>query len=258
MGNHATAELGGLVGLRNHVWGNVHRWFDRFLRQQNNGVDTEQRVSMAVKLDQQRDSFSDWPSTEIKDSSFYLHERGWFSNGSLRSYANTSGGRDVFYSGILSGATAGVPIVSSIFEARLALPIVTYLPTMNRLLSVVHESNAFNSTQKIRGIPMLDIWLRSSHRSYQTVAYLYSVDPFGFGTLITHGPVTIHNGNANQDRFVHIEMIATAYDLPAGHKLALALDNYDPQYSPPHLNAYEVNVVYGANRVSKLTLPVRR
>ncbi|TDQ41958.1 CocE/NonD family hydrolase [Permianibacter aggregans] len=257
LGNHATAELGGLFGLRNHVWSNVQRWFDQWLRGQDTGILDEKPVSMAVKLDQQRDEFLSWPSAEVQNKAFYLSPRGWFSNGDLRTSPNNDYGNNTFNSGLLSGATAGIPVISSTFEAHLQAPIVSFIPGINRTLALVYESNRFNETQRIRGAPTLSLWLRPSNERFQTIAYLYDLDNWGFGTLITHGPVTVLDAVPGQDRQVQIELIATAYDLPAGHRLALAIDTADPQYSPPTLGFYQLTVPYSGSRQSRLVVPVR-
>lgn len=258
LGNHATAELGGLLGLRNHVWGNVQRWFDYWLRDQDNGILTDAPVSMAVKLDQQRDTFADWPSAEVEQKTFYLGPRGWFSNGDLRRTPNSSSASNTFNAGLLSGATAGVPVISATFEAHLQAPITAFVPGINRALALVYESERFEQSQRIRGIPQLELWLRPSNERFQTIAYLYDLDNWGFGTLITHGPVTVLDAVPGQDRQVQIELIATAYDLPAGHRLALAIDTADPQYSAPTLSFYQLTVPYSSARQSRLLLPVRR
>ena len=257
LGNHATAELGGLLGLRNHVWGNVQRWFDYWLRDQDNGILADAPVSMAVKLDQQRDTFADWPSAEVQDKTFYLGPRGWFSNGDLRSSPSSANASNTFSAGLLSGATAGIPVISSTFEAHLQAPITAFIPGINRALAIVYESDRFDQTQRIRGIPQLELWLRPSNERFQTIAYLYDLDNWGVGTLITHGPVTVLDAVPGQDRKVQIELIATAYDLPAGHRLALAIDTADPQYSAPTLNYYQLTVPYSSGKQSRLVLPVR-
>ncbi len=258
LGNHATAELGGLLGLRNHVWTNVQRWFDRWLQNTANGIELEPRVSMAIKLDQTRDTFADWPDNSVHDEVFYLGERDWFGNGDLRKTLPSSSGVDRYHSGLLSGATAGIPVVSTLFEAHLATPIISYLPTINRLLAVTYESPKLRDPMRIRGVPRVSIWLRPNTTRVQTIAYLYDVDAFGFGTLITHGPVTLWNAETDRDHNVAIELIATAYDVAAGHHLALVLDTNDPQYSPPQLNAYHVDIPFTNTRVSTLAVPTKR
>lgn len=45
-GDHATAELTGLLGLPNDVWTDTERWFDHYLKGEDNGIDQEQPVQL--------------------------------------------------------------------------------------------------------------------------------------------------------------------------------------------------------------------
>ena len=104
----------------------------------------------------------------------------------------------------------------------------------------------------IAGIPTLDLWVEPSNSKMQLIAHLYDVDEGGVGTLITHGPLTLHDATPGQPVKVSIEMVAVAYEVPAGHHIALAIDTYDPQYSPPTLEPYEVDFLYDSNHMSEL------
>lgn len=45
-GDHATAEATGLLGLPNGTWNDAHRWFDRSLKGERNGIDEEPPVQL--------------------------------------------------------------------------------------------------------------------------------------------------------------------------------------------------------------------
>ena len=55
-----------------------------------------------------------------------------------------------------------------------------------------------------------------------------------------------------------IEMATTAYDVPQGHRVVLALDTQDPQYKKPNSRAYYIDIEYGNGRESELTIPFTR
>lgn len=61
-GDHATAEGTGLLGLPNDTWTNAHRWFDRYLKGERNGVDTEAPVQIKSRSDDGYEGYADWKS----------------------------------------------------------------------------------------------------------------------------------------------------------------------------------------------------
>lgn len=61
-GDHATAEGTGLLGLPNDTWTNAHRWFDRYLKGERNGVDTEAPVQIKSRSDNGYEGYADWKS----------------------------------------------------------------------------------------------------------------------------------------------------------------------------------------------------
>lgn len=254
-GIHATAELGGLIGISNYIWNNAHDWFDYWLKGEDNGVMDRPPVTMMVKNRDRREEFAAWPDDAARETLF-LGPRGTFSNGSLDVFSNNTNRTNKIYSGILSGATTGVPVISPIFEAHLEIPIFTWVPGINRLLATCYESDRLAETMKIRGIPAASMWITPSDNQAQLIAHLYDMDWSGTARLITHGPITLHDAVPGQTVKVNIPFVATAYDVPAGHRLVLAVDTYDPQYGPPSLEFFNVRFPHSSSRQSTLSLPV--
>ncbi|CAM2069879.1 Prolyl oligopeptidase family serine peptidase [Sulfidibacter corallicola] len=255
-GIHATAELGGLIGISNFIWDNAHDWFDHWLKGEDNGVMDRPPVSMVVKNTDIREHYAAWPTGPAEEELFYMGPRGTFSNGSLRDNPNGTTRTNTIYSGILSGATTGLPVISPIFEAHLEIPILTWVPGINRFLATVYESGWLDEELAIRGIAELDIWIRPSKSQAQLVAHLYDMDWTGTGKLISHGPITLHDAVPGEDIRVTIPFVATAYDVPDGHKLVVAIDTYDPQYGPPTLSSFKVRFPHNASRQSVLSIPL--
>ncbi len=56
-GDHATVELSGLLGLDNHVWDSVHRWFDSYLRGIDTGITGENPVVLKVRTSGTTESY---------------------------------------------------------------------------------------------------------------------------------------------------------------------------------------------------------
>ncbi|HSH04328.1 MAG TPA: CocE/NonD family hydrolase [Anaerolineae bacterium] len=257
MGVHFSAEGTGLLGLDNEVWNNAHDWFDYWLKGIDTGIMTEDAVSMAIKNDDAKRTFSQWPSPLVQTETFYLGQRPWYSHsGSLNTSPQNHWDEDTIYTGVLSGASAGVPVVSPFFEAHTPLDIFSWIPGINRGLAIVYESDDLTSDMQIAGIPSVDLWIEPGNDQVQLVAHLYSVDNWGWGTLITHAPITLHDATPYQATQVTIDLIATSYNVPAGHHLALAIDTYDPQYGAPTLEPYWIDFLYNNGQVSSLNIPV--
>ena len=54
--------------------------------------------------------------------------------------------------------------------------------------------------------------------------HLYDTDPLGWGRLITHAPITLHNAQVGQAQKISLELFTTSYDVPPGHVVTLAID----------------------------------
>jgi len=253
-GIHISAEATGLLGLSNYVWNNVHDWFDYWLKGVDNGIVDEPPVTMELQSSNQRVEFEDWPSASVSTKTLYLGPRGLIGDGALRSSPNTSTSTNAIWSGADSIATTGIPILSAALDAHINLEVSAWLPAASDLNSIVYETSSFSAPLKLRGVSSLDVWISPSHAKTQLVAYLYDEDAFGNGKLISHGVRTLHNAKPGQDVKMSIEFVAAGYDVPAGHRLALVLDTYDPLYQPATLLAHQVHIRYSASKQSVLKL----
>lgn len=90
------------------------------------------------------------------------------------------------------------------------------------------------------------------------VAYLYSVNRVGVGTLVRHGARAVHWATPNQEMDFRIELNATAYDVPAGNHLVLVLDTEDAIYGKPvHRSERFHMTVHTGVQVSDIRIPYR-
>jgi predicted acyl esterase len=79
-------------------------------------------------------------------------------------------------------------------------------------------------------VPRLHLAIEPSASTGTVVAYLYDVDAFGTGGLITHAPVGWSSATPGQTLVLDELLTATAYDLPPGHRLGLVVDTEDDLY----------------------------
>ncbi|MFT7372394.1 MAG: putative acyl esterase [Oleiphilaceae bacterium] len=90
----------------------------------------------------------------------------------------------------------------------------------------------------------------------QVVGYLYDVGPFGTAKMITHGVRTLLNIEWGKTISMDFDFVATAYDIPAGHKLAVAFDTQDNlQYLRPEYSARNLDFEFSTDMQSSLIIP---
>uniref|UniRef100_UPI0006E33D44 CocE/NonD family hydrolase n=1 Tax=Peterkaempfera griseoplana TaxID=66896 RepID=UPI0006E33D44 len=228
-GDHATAEATGLLGLPNDVWTDARRWLDHYLMGAGNGIDREQPVHIEPQL---QDSYEDYPSWQAVSGSTLrlgLGARDWLGTGSLGPGAGT-GWRTSVTTGVDSGADGGVIFLSNLAEQFLKVPPLVSVPLLPRAVSAVWQSGAYGSVQRIRGSVRAHLGLVPGDQQGSLIAYLYDVDALGVGRLVSQAPYTFLDRTPGSRFSADIALQSTAWDVPAGHRLALVVDTVDPLY----------------------------
>lgn len=269
LGTHFTGEATGLLGLNNYVFTNVHAWFDYWLLGVDTGIIPDSSKSAIVTIQEKNnlnritydtaslkksDGTYQWPPDSVSENSFYMGPRGLVTNGSLKTSANTGSTTNSYWSGLLSGATAGA-LIFPIME-QIGVEVTTSTLLLNRAESICWESSAFTTVKKIRGASEITLNLSLSQAKGQVIVYLYDVDKYGNAVYITHGFHTFWDATAGQVMNVTIPIIATAYDIPKGHHLAVVVDSSDPLYAKPTLSPFTVKVHYYSSSAKQNVLTV--
>ncbi len=257
-GTHATAELiPAMTGIgEDIVWENVYDWFDLHLKGETNKMVNAKPVNMKVKLKDQVDSFDAYPIPEVTDETYYFHPRSTFDNGDLESYPY----RSRFGKDNTINAWAGtifstqIPLLSQILE-QFDVPIYADIYAASNMRSIYFNTDQLNNTMQIRGEPSVTLQIQPKHDKIQLVAYLYDMGHLGMAKLITHGVVTLPDAEIGKKVTVNFELVTTAYDVPVGHKVVLAIDTKDPQYKSPSSENYFVDFEFSRNKQSTLIIP---
>ncbi|WP_409034204.1 CocE/NonD family hydrolase [Roseateles saccharophilus] len=244
-GIHASAEIpGALFDVDNVIWDQAHRWFDRWLKGQANGIENEPKVSLQPKFQGYRETLSTWPAPELRALDYQITPRGavrwelgclcWRGiTGDLQTGTRSTSGRDSIGNALDTTATTGpIPVLSPLAES-VGLPVINQMATVLPAFGVRYEGPWLSQTLKLRGAPTLKLKAIPSQKRGMLVAYLYDVDLVGFGTLITHGARAVHAATPGQSQDFSFDMVATGYDVPAGHRLVLVFDTQDSLYGPP-------------------------
>lgn len=211
-GDHATAEATGLLGLPNDVWDDTGRWLDFHLKGEDNGVGREQPVRLKSRSTGAWEGYPDWKSVGATGRKIDL------------------AGTTTIHANVNSGADGGVLFLSSLLDQLVRVPPTTSIPLLPRRHAAVWQSERYAAAQQVRGTAELHTTVTSTESSGTLVAYLYDVGPLGLGRLVTSAPYTFHGQTPGRPFGVDLELFSTAYDVPAGHRLALVVDTVDPLY----------------------------
>ncbi|GIG63296.1 hypothetical protein Lfu02_76680 [Longispora fulva] len=222
-GDHAIVEGLGLAGLPNHVWDSTRQWFDRYL---GPGGTIGQGVVLRPHGSSAVETYPDWAATRTATTRLGLGEvRWWDGTGDLGGTPATGWSRQT-WPRVDTPAYGGVALVSGALDTLTGIPPTVWLPAVSRLNAGVWTSDGYSDGVKVRGTAKLHLAVNPSAPRGTVVAYLYDLDALGGGQLITHTPVTWLSTTSTLDA----TFPAAAYDVPAGHRLALVLDGKDSLY----------------------------
>ncbi|MFF3675509.1 CocE/NonD family hydrolase [Streptomyces sp. NPDC002120] len=239
-GDHATAEGTGLLGLPNDTWTNAHRWFDRYLKGERNGVDTEAPVQIKSRSDEGYEGYADWKSVG--------------SGGSERLALSDS---EHVFANVDSGANGGIIFLSSILDQFVKAPPTASIPLLPRAFAAVWQSERHDSPRHVRGTVALHTTVTPTKADGTFVAYLYDVGPLGIGKLVSNAPYTFHGRTPGRAFGVDLELFSTAYDVPAGHRLALVIDTVDPLYIEHNPTGAQLTFSSPRSDPSYVSVPLR-
>lgn len=227
-GDHATAEATGLLGLPNDTWTDTRAWLDHYLKGADNGIDRQPPVQLKSRSTGGYEGYADWPSIASRTEKLALGAKGP-RTGALGGNAGT-GWHTAIGTGVDSGADGGVIFLSSLLDQFAKAPPIASIPLLPRAFAGVWQSQPYATARHIRGASVLHTTLTPSAADGTVIGYLYDVDALGTGKLVTHAPYTWIGKTPGTAFSADIALQATAYDLPAGHRLALVVDTADPLY----------------------------
>ncbi|MGW3727379.1 alpha/beta fold hydrolase, partial [Streptomyces sp. NPDC000851] len=238
-GDHATAEVTGLFGLPNDVWTDTGRWFDHHLKGAENGIDREQPVRLKSRSGGGYEDYPDWKSVTATSRKIAL--------------ADTT----TIHTNVNSGADGGIIFLSSILDQVAQVPPMASIPLLPRRWAAVWQSEKYATAQHVRGTAKLHTTITPTKESGTLVAYLYDVGPLGLGKLISNAPFTFHGRTPGKPFGVDLELFSTAYDVPAGHRLALVVDTVDPLYIEHNPSGGRLTFSSPPNDPSYVSIPLR-
>lgn len=258
-GDHATQEVTGLLGLDNATWASALSWFDEHLK---GGGTPRQPVELEVRPGGARESYPSWQAVSSRTERLQLG-RAKAGTGALEGGTPGSSGTTVtgwqtpVVGGTNSGADGGITELSGLLDQVVKLPPVVVVPLLPRWAGAVWQSAPYAATQQIRGAVRLHTSVTASTPEGTVIGYVYDVNSLGVGKLISHAPQSWTGRTPGRAFPLDIRLFATAYDLPAGHRLALVLDTKDPLYGGRTPLGSKVSFGSPEDDPSELVLPLR-
>ncbi|MCQ4084649.1 CocE/NonD family hydrolase [Streptomyces sp. RB6PN25] len=228
-GDHATAEATGLFGLPNDTWSDAERWLDHYLKGEDNGIDREQPVELEPTTGGGYESYASWADVATTTRKLALGRENFWGTGALGGDA-VSGWSTRIGTNVDSGADGGIMFLSQLADQLAKIPPMAEIPLLPRAYAAVWQSGTYGTGQRIRGTVHLHTTLTTTADKASFIAYLYDVNPLGVGKLIAHAPQTYIDRTPGRPFGVDLDLFSTAYDVPAGHHLALVIDTVDPLY----------------------------
>jgi predicted acyl esterase len=238
-GDHATAEGLGLLGLPNDTWSHAKQWFDHYLKGTDNGIDRAAPVLLKSRSTGAYEGYKSWRDVPSGHRKIELT------------------GTQRIRTGIDSGADGGLIFLSSMLDQFFRLPPMASIPLLPRSVAAVWESGRYASEQRVRGTTRLHTTVTGTAESGTAIAYLYDVGPLGLGKLVSHAPFTFHGKTPGRPFGVDLELFSTAYDVPAGHRLAVVVDTVDPLYIEHNPSGARLTFSSPADDPSYVSVPVR-
>ncbi|MFG2750608.1 CocE/NonD family hydrolase [Streptomyces xanthophaeus] len=250
IGDHSGPEAPGMFGLPNRIWTDAHRWFDRHLKGIDNGIDAEGQVLNEVMWSKTLEPRPTWHS--VTEEVHRLHLAG---GGELTEEPEAG-----WTAGVLCGvdtpATVADSVVTSGYPEIAGNPKVYPTADIDRTVAAVWAAAPGRETTRLRGTPRLRVTYRAANPGSAFVAYLLDVAPDDTAHIVTHAPFTDLDSPPDSLISADIDLQATAYDVPRGHRLMLVIDARDPFYGDANLPRATLSFTSPETTPSYLDLPL--
>jgi predicted acyl esterase len=232
------------------IWALTRRWFDYWLKGEENGILSEPAVRLYKPWKRAVEPEDDWPPADVKTHMVFLgEENGAFS---MSSRPKGERGELKLKPKLLCFANSGPPVVR---PQAFGIPV----PGPKREAGEGYFSFTTSPARKdfeLLGIPRLRVTINPLQERVQLNALLYDVPPSGgFPRLITYGTATLEGLAPREETAVSLDLVAADHLLEAGHSFRLTLCGANIPFVLPVLGE-GARVIYG-NGESALELPLR-
>jgi hypothetical protein len=224
---------------------------DQYVAGVDSGISTEKPVVLRT-YSGAVESYTSWADVTASTQRYGLGAIRFLDGTGTLGGTPTAGSARTIWAGFDTSADAGVALLTNGLQALTGISPIVWLPGVNRLNAGVWTSAVSTRAVSIRGTASLRLRVTPSTQAGTVVAYVYDLDG-DFGTLITHVPLTWTAATPGASRDLDVTFPATAYDVPAWHRIALVVDTEDPLY----LDANTTGATLSLSGPSWVDLPLR-
>jgi len=256
-GGHSTPNAVAEIALRDSM---RRQWFERFLKGEQNGIETSPRVTYAqtpasavAYLSNQtaweRRQSSVWPPPDSRPVRLHLRQ------GALLTPVEPSGDEpDELLVQDVAAGFGPVELIATEFR----LPMIEQ-EIERRVLT--WRTPALTAPLRIVGAPQVHLDLLALGADWQAAVSLWDLDPAGEERYVTSG---VHFGQGAPAGPTTVYLGGQCYEFAVGHRLELRLSNMLVHEPPPgailryapSLDPFTLTVRHDAAALSWLTLPV--
>lgn len=248
---HSLDQLPGPRLWGREIWELTKRWFDYWLKDEDNGVLSEPPVRYYAAWRKEMVAEPAWPPPDVEIHRLFLGRAG----GEMKMTSRPRGerGEALLKPSLLCPATSGPPALR---------PQAAGLPVPGPKAAEGRGYFSFTTSPskqdyELLGIPRLDLKIVPRAQRAQVNALLYDLPPSdGSPTLITYGTMTLDGLVVGEEKTVSFELVAADYFLPQGHRFRLSLCGANAALALP-VPGEGVKVIHGDGD-SVLRLPLRR
>lgn len=229
------------------------RWFAHYLKGEDNGIDDEPRIQLALLGTNERLFYDDWPPADGHSATLWLRDGGALS-ASPPSGVETA---DTFTNdpGALTWAAAAPSFNPPQLRANFNKDVIAW------------QSPPLTDEVLLVGQPSIRLEVSGTGSRYQVNVHLYDQQDGDDPLLLAFGTATVSTSPA----VIDVPLSLTGRRVPAGHRLRLEVTNRDDQdvdytngYDPsgdvlryiPFFEDSITSVFHDAARPSSLTLPL--
>ena len=141
-----------------------------------------------------------------------------------------------------SGATSGIPLISSVFEAHTPIDVKQHIWKIHPKRALILQGPWRLTPTKLRGRATLSVEINAKCEAFQAIAYLYDVNPLDEGRLISHAVITSYEPSPFAQDY-EFEFSFRARDLEKYRRLVVVIDAKDPLYALPPGNCLDFEVL---------------
>jgi putative CocE/NonD family hydrolase len=252
------------------------RWFDRWLRQNENGIDTEPPVRIFVMGENRWRDENEWPLARTQTTSFYLHSGGKansrFGDGTLSTTAPADEPPDKYR----YDPARPTPFITDEVSSQIG-GADDYAAVQRRDDVLVYVTPPLEEAVEVTGYVRVELFASSSAPDTDFMAMLFDVHPNGFAQRLCDGMVRarFREGMETQKLIepgkvyrYDIDCWATSQVFAKGHRIGVqisssAFPKYDRNLNTgesmatgTRMEVAEQRIFHNAEYPSRLILPI--